>query len=784
MNPTLFKDAARQDLRHAIERTVSRTVALFSLALFVIVAGLQASTFWAGTRAALARDADYLAADLSDRFKHWQRALGITAAELDGLACADWDCASVPLARLVAREPEFVSAIVTDRQGRVIAAAVAEGLDLVAPEAVRGVSVADRDYFIEVERSAQPYVSGVLEGRGFGDDVIVALSMPLFDAQQQLRGVIEVSVTANGLGRLADAVLARMDFAGSAISIVDRRGRVLVLRGSDPQQADPAADAGVFGAHWGPAARAPMQEGFTVQVSASGSGLLAPLWGEAAFVLCCGLVLLLLLRRAIRVLAARLAQPLESLADTLSRVEIGDISGGGVGLLPEGAWKEAQAIQRALLVLIGRTQAAMDEARQASRDLARANAELEAALRERDAVIDRQTRRLKEALSDAWQAAEARARLIANTSHEIRTPLNGMLGTTELLLRTDGLSPSQRQLLQVQQSAGEGLRTLIDDILDLSRSGRGVPLDLSAFDVLRESNVVCDALRPLADKRGLTLRIEAEPGLRLGRLGDPARFRQVLMALVGNALKFTEVGGVSLRLRAAAAEALLIEVQDSGPGIPAAKFDAIFEPYVQLDASTTRRHSGAGLGLAIARDVVQSMEGRITVESELGRGSVFRVTLPLSAVDTPPEQAQVEAADADISDLRVLIVDDIDMNRELLDLQVSTFGCRTQTAAGGPEALELLESSEFDLLLLDCQMPGMDGYAVAAEARARWPGRFLRIVAVTAHAQPGERSRCVEAGMDDLVAKPLAMQTLERVLRDSHALAAQLRGRRSSEPTP
>jgi CheY-like chemotaxis protein len=172
------------------------------------------------------------------------------------------------------------------------------------------------------------------------------------------------------------------------------------------------------------------------------------------------------------------------------------------------------------------------------------------------------------------------------------------------------------------------------------------------------------------------------------------------------------------------------------------------------------------------------MEGRITVESELGLGSVFRITLPLPQVEMPPEQAEVETADEDISDLRVLIVDDIDMNRELLDLQVSTFGCRTQTASGGQQALQILESSEFDLLLLDCQMPGMDGYAVATNARARWPDRFLRIVAVTAHAQPGERSRCIGAGMDDLVPKPLSLQTVERVLRDSHAVATQLRGRR------
>jgi signal transduction histidine kinase/ActR/RegA family two-component response regulator len=767
--------SARGDLRSAIEGAVSRAVALFCTCLFVVVVAMQARNTWLSTVAELERQARYLAGDLEDHLNHWQRALGMAVGDLERLGCGvdDWDCGGIALQRLVASETEFVTAIRTDAEGRVTAAAVAEGLPLAPPEALRGSSVADREYFREPQRSGLPFTSGLIAGRGFGDDRILALSRPLFAADGSFRGVIEVSVSETSVAGWAEALLARMGGAQSAVAIDDPYGRRLFTRqlGSGERG---AADVGTITDHiWHPYVRHHASQGFVVSVAASGTAVLLALSEVAIVVLVSALALLYFLRRTVHGLAVRLAEPLERLAAKAGSTAVGDASNLDISLLPEDAWKEARDIQNALLRLLARTRKAVDEARLASQSLAHSNAELAVALDERDGYIDRQTQRLQHALGQARQSAEARARLIANTSHEIRTPLNGILGTTELLLRSEPLTPTQGKLLRVQLSAARGLLTLVNDILDLSRIGREMLLDSKPFDVRQEALLVCDALRPLASEKGLFVSLRVEGEFHGYRRGDPARFRQILMGLLGNAIKFTMHGGVTLVLQESETYELCVSVQDTGSGIPAAKFDAIFEPYVQLDATTSRRYGGAGLGLAIVRDVVQAMNGRITVESEVGRGSTFRVTLPLDLAQAEEVRADDEEIVPDVSALHVLIVDDIEMNRDLLELQLATFGCRSTKAGGGHEALACLESAEFDLVLLDCQMPEMDGYEVARAARARWPARSLHIIAVTAHAQSDERARCLEAGMDDYVSKPLAMATLARVLREAHALALQ-----------
>lgn len=281
--------------------------------------------------------------------------------------------------------------------------------------------------------------------------------------------------------------------------------------------------------------------------------------------------------------------------------------------------------------------------------------------------------------------------------------------------------------------------------------------------------MVCGALQPLADSRQITLRVEVPRELHACRVGDRARIRQIMMGLVGNALKFTERGEVVLALDDSEDYELLIRVRDTGIGIPADQFSRIFDPFYQIESSTSRRFPGTGLGLAIIDEIVKAMDGRITVESTLGAGSTFCVCLPLELADAS-ELAATETGTTTLSvpaGLRVLVVDDIEMNRELLEMQVASMGAASASAESGQRALDLLAEADFDLVLLDCQMPEMDGYEAAREIRGRWPDRPLRIVAVTAHAEPGERERCLRAGMDDYVSKPLSMDTLARVLGEA-----------------
>ncbi|MGQ0800624.1 MAG: ATP-binding protein [Pseudomarimonas sp.] len=462
----------------------------------------------------------------------------------------------------------------------------------------------------------------------------------------------------------------------------------------------------------------------------------------------------------------RISEPLVRLARALAAIEIGSSGGARMPPVPTSASRDWIELYGAIEVCIQRAEAILISERRAADTLEASNRTLAAEAEARESYLEKQTKRLQEAMSATWQAAEAKTRMLTNTSHEIRTPLNGIIGTTELLLRSQPLSDSQRGLLRTQLGAAEALLALVDDILQLGQASSGLTLQPVPFDVAAEAAMVCGALQPLAGSRQIGLRVEIPRELHAARIGDRARIRQIMMGLVGNALKFTEQGEVVLELDDSEDLALLIRVRDSGIGIPADQFSRIFEAFYQVESQHTRRFAGTGLGLAIINEVVKAMDGRITVESTLGVGSTFCVQLPLEFADPSTLAVPVESNyDMQVqSNLRVLVVDDIEMNRELLELQVSSLGATTITAESGMRAIELIAENVFDLVLLDCQMPELDGYQTARRIRARWPQSPLRIVAVTAHAQPGERERCLRAGMDDYIAKPVAMATLERLL--------------------
>jgi len=461
------------------------------------------------------------------------------------------------------------------------------------------------------------------------------------------------------------------------------------------------------------------------------------------------------------------AEPLQRLLAALAQHETEPDGKLRLPALPSAAPRQWSELYAGIERMLKRVDSALASQRRVSETLQSSNLKLSAEIEARESYLEKQSQRLQDAMTATLQAAEAKTRVLTNTSHEIRTPLNGIIGTTELLLRSRPLSDSQRGLLKTQLGAAEALLSLVDDILQLGRASNGLALQLVPFDVAVEARLVCGALQPLANSRQISLKTEVPRDLHAARIGDRARIRQIMMGLVGNALKFTERGSVVLEVADSEEYALIIRVRDTGIGIPADQLSRIFEPFYQIDSALSRRFSGTGLGLAIISEIVKAMDGRITVESTLGVGTTFCVLLPLEFAD-PSALAEMdeapEVASAAPSDLRVLVVDDIEMNRELLELQVASLGAACVTAESGQRALDRLAAAEFDLLLLDCQMPDMDGYETAQTIRQRWPQRSLRIVAVTAHAQPGERERCLGSGMDDYVAKPLTMATLERLL--------------------